>query len=181
MDGRKVAVMQYCHDWNISQPDSHSNRLYSVLGLNGEKEKHPKRNWIKKGNMGEQYQRYIISQQYKSFQKQLYRDKPNLFNSTRKPTISEKDFRRFCCKCVGDPTSASCVDIIFDKGLNFIEALNEYLLDSHYSTNSSRIVIYKQDWDKKATSAIVRTVKIANQNGWTFLKKISRLLRLLIS
>ena len=69
---------------------------------------------------------------YKTFQRQVCEAKPHVFNSERLPTISEKTFRQYCCKCVGDPTTASCVDVIFDKVLNFAEALNDFFLDNHY-------------------------------------------------
>ena len=129
---KKIAIYNYCHDMQITQPDSNSNRQYSVINLVGAKEKHAKRNWIKKGNLSEQYERFITSHHYKSFQRQVCRSKPHVFNEDRRPTITEKKFRECCCKCVGNPTIASCVDMKFDKLLNFIEALNEYFLDNHY-------------------------------------------------
>ena len=102
------------------------------MELNGAKEKHVKRNWIKKGNLTEQYERFLSSQDYRAFQGELCEKKPSTFHANRMPTISEKMFRSLCCKCIGDPTTASCVDMIFDKLLNFVEALNEYFLDPHY-------------------------------------------------
>ena len=123
----KEAIYKHCHDSDYVRPDSWSTRKYSVKSLDGETtECHIRHNWIKRGDIVEQYDLFLMSDSFKDFCGNACRVYPDKFHESNSPTISLKKFRSSVCKCVTPWTEASCVDVREDKVLMTVLPLQNF-------------------------------------------------------
>lgn len=122
-------VHDYCHDLDVSGVDSNvdASRTCTVVLPSGCTAKHPYRVWIEKGDMKFQYQQFLKSEHYASFQQRVISEKPDYYSESRKPTIGYESFCQKACACVGDPTEMSCVDMTRDTLQLSIEGMEAYV------------------------------------------------------
>ena len=119
IDVAKKWIYTWQHDENVSRIESNFTATFKVLNPHLKKqEEHQKRSYIEKGGMKMQYDNFKKSQFYTKFVDEIMSDetKRQLFVKRSKlPSISLETFRLCLCRCVGDPTTQSCVDVIQDK------------------------------------------------------------------
>lgn len=107
------------HDENVSMFESNSNAQFKVLNpQSGLFEEHKKRSYTEKGGLKVQFSKFSKSDFFKAFVNEVMNDenkKKSFASADKQPSIGMETFRRCLCKCIGNPTSASCVDIRQDK------------------------------------------------------------------
>ena len=119
LDVAKKWIYSWQHDENISRVESNVSATFKVFNpLLKKQDEHQKRSYIDKGGMKLQYHNFKKSHFYTKFVDEVMSDETkNQFFIKRDtlPSISLETFRLSLCKCVGDPTTQSCVDVRQDK------------------------------------------------------------------
>ena len=117
LDFAKKAIYEWQHDHDVSQIESNVTASFKVINPFLEcEEVHQKRSYVSKGGLKAQYANFKSSQHYKKFIDEVLSDETKKrFFQNKTPSISIEAFRRSLCKCVGDPTTESCVDVKQDK------------------------------------------------------------------
>ena len=127
------AVDSFCHDPHYTKLDSWSNRKYRVDGAPKDAEKHRQLNWANRGNTYDQYcDHFLTSEYFSRMKKEVTLLDPEYFTDPKhEPYVSFRKFKKYLCKCIKPSTRASCVDIIEDRAMSDISALEEFVYWNH--------------------------------------------------
>ncbi len=110
-------IYRWQHDDDVSRVESNSSSKFLVFNPETRcNEHHNKRSYNTRGFLDCHFNHFRSSHYYRDFVREVENnEKKGIFFVEKAPSISKTTFRRCLCKCVGDPTTHSCIDLKNDK------------------------------------------------------------------